>query len=71
MGKLANAKLLRQRVDESGLTVEQFAEFVLLRDKRTAFRWLSGESPVPLTVLNWLTAPWKNPFPGLRARKVS
>jgi len=46
--------LLRQRIDESGLSVRDFAHTVVMRDERTVYRWLSSESPMPQPVLEWL-----------------
>lgn len=57
------AALLSRRIDESGLTVHEFARHVLIRDPRTVFRWLSGESPVPNIVLDWLNDPAPMPWP--------
>lgn len=57
------ARLLRQRVEESGLSGVQFAERVLLRDRRTVQRWIAGESPIPAVVLDWLADPWRSPYP--------
>ena len=46
--------LLRQRIDESGLSARRYAMEVLLRDERTVRRWLAGDSPVPDVVLRFL-----------------
>lgn len=55
--------LLSQRIDESGLTGQKFAELVLTRDGRTLRRWLSGESPIPNHVRDFLLDPWEIPWP--------
>lgn len=35
--------------------VDRYARDVLVRHPRTVHRWLSGESPVPAVVMDWLT----------------
>jgi len=60
--------LLRRRITESGLSLTEFAETVLLRERRTVARWLDGDSPIPQRVQEWLTdpqvAPWPEHVPG-------
>ena len=46
---MSDAELLRAAIAASGLSVRKFA-VVLVRDPRTLFRWLSGESPLPRAV---------------------
>ena len=46
---MSDAELLRRAIAASGLSVRKFAD-VLIRDPRTLFRWLSGESPLPKAV---------------------
>lgn len=46
---MSDADLLRAAIAASGLSVRKFAG-VLVRDPRTLFRWLSGESPLPRAV---------------------
>lgn len=55
--------LLEKRIEESGLSVRQFALKVMLREDRTIRRWLTGESPIPNLVLDFLTNPWEMPWP--------
>jgi hypothetical protein len=57
------AALLSRRIEESGVSVNAFATDVLLREPRTVFRWLSGESPIPNRVRDWLTNPSPAPWP--------
>ncbi len=56
-------ELLRARVEASGLSARRFATEVLRRDERTLRRWLSGESPIPHAVLEFLAAPEPAPWP--------
>lgn len=64
-------ELLEARIDASGLSTSKFAERVLLRDGRTVRRWLSGESPIPNIVMEWLidppVAPWPREVDGNRS----
>ena len=55
--------LLERRIKEAGMSTSKFAEKVLLRDGRTVRRWLSGESPIPHAVMDWLVDPWTPPWP--------
>lgn len=55
--------LLKQRIEESGLSSTAFAEDVLLRDSRTIRRWLSGDSPIPAQVMDWLIDCEPHPWP--------
>ncbi len=50
-------ELLRRRLLESGLSSSRFAIERLIRQPRTVRRWLSGESPIPAVVLEWLQDP--------------
>ncbi len=63
MTRAEQVALLRQRITESGLAARKFATEVLHRDERTIRRWLSGESPIPAVVLDWLERPDKAPWP--------
>ncbi len=54
--------LLRQRIDESGLSIRRFAVEVMLREPRTIWRWLAG-SPIPGVVQDWLREPQVAPWP--------
>ena len=47
-------QLLRDRIEDSGLSVRRFALEILLREDRTVRRWLAGDSPIPRVVLEWL-----------------
>lgn len=47
--------LLRAAIEASGLSARQYAVTVLLRDERTVRRWLSGESPIPESVIRFLS----------------
>jgi len=62
-------ELLKRRIQESGLSVRQFAIQVMIREDRTVRRWLSGESPTPNVVLGWLMEPYAPPWPTRRRRK--
>lgn len=55
--------LLRQRIEESGLSDRQFALQVLRRDDRTIRRWLAGDSPIPQVVMDFLRGPSRAPWP--------
>ena len=46
--------LLRAAITASGLSTTQYAKVVLIRDGRTLRRWLSGESPIPRSVIDYL-----------------
>ena len=56
MAQAHTRSLLREAVQRAGLSYEDFARRVLLRQSRTLRRWLSGESPVPAPVVQWLEA---------------
>lgn len=43
--------MLRAAIERSGLSVDEFARTVLVRDKSTVYRWLRGEVEVPAIVL--------------------
>ena len=53
-------ELLRGRIAESGLTVDDFARRVMLRGPRTVYGWLSERSPIPAVVFAWLRDPAPN-----------
>lgn len=55
--------LLRRRIAESELSTSRFAVEVMIRQPRTIRRWVSGESPVPKVVVEWLEAPQVAPWP--------
>ena len=54
---------LRQLVAESGLSARRFAKEVLLRNERTLRRWLSGDAPIPVEVLNYVKGQRKDGEP--------
>jgi len=56
-------ELLRQRITESGLSTTRFANLVMVRERRTVGRWLSGHSAIPLLVREWLQQPERSPWP--------
>lgn len=66
--KTETIELLKRRITEAGMTSSDFATKVLLRDGRTIRRWLSGESPIPHAVMDFLTSPWEVPWPGAEAK---
>ena len=43
--------LLRAAIERSGLSVDEFARTILVRDKSTVYRWLRGEVEIPAIVL--------------------
>lgn len=45
---------LRAAIDRSGLSASEYARTILTRDPRTVRRWLSGESPIPQAVCDYL-----------------
>ena len=47
-------ELLRAAITASGLSTSIYARTVLIRDPRTLRRWLSGESPIPQSVMDFL-----------------
>lgn len=49
--------LLQRAIAASGLSASRYAREVLIRDERTIRRWLTGESPIPQAVLDYLRAP--------------
>ena len=55
--------LLTQRITESGLKTAAFASDVLIREPRTIRRWLTGDSPIPHRVKEWLREPQVAPWP--------
>ncbi len=48
--------LLKRRIRESGLTQQDFAEQLMVRDERTVRRWLGG-SKIPDVARRWLEQP--------------
>ena len=56
-------KLLQKRIAESGLSSGTFASDVLIREPRTIRRWLTGDSPIPNRVREWLQGPQVAPWP--------
>lgn len=46
--------LLSEVIRQSGLSVEKYAETVLVRDPRTLRRWLAGDRQIPRAVLDRL-----------------
>lgn len=60
---------LKQRIEQSGLSTTRFAVEVLMRDPRTVRRWLSGDSPIPAVVMDWLVNPQPLPWPSKKGRK--
>ena len=49
--------LLLRRIEESGLSRQEFAVQVMKRHPRTIHKWLSQESPIPKGVLALLETP--------------
>lgn len=64
-----NVALLRRRIEESGLSIRQFALTVVLREDRTVRRWLKGSFPIPEVVLAWLKDPYAPSWPRRRRRR--
>lgn len=51
---------LRDALQSSGLSTEDYAKHILLREGRTVRRWLADESPIPHVVCQWLLdGKWK------------
>lgn len=48
------AEVVRAAIKASGLSATEWAKTVALREPRTVRRWVSGESPVPEVVIDWL-----------------
>ena len=46
--------LLREAIAQSGLTSSDYSRTVLIRNDRTLRRWLTGESPIPKAVSDYL-----------------
>lgn len=61
--KTEQIELLRERIDQSGLSATRFALDVMIRDPRNVRRWLSGEQSIPQRVVEWLVRPWTSPWP--------
>ncbi|MGE3703652.1 MAG: hypothetical protein AB7I13_00160 [Vicinamibacterales bacterium] len=57
------AALLRQRIEESGLSARRFAIDVMRRDERTIRRWANGQSPIPQEAQRFLVTPTRSPWP--------
>lgn len=53
---MTDRELLARVIEDSGMPARQYAVQVLLRDERTVRRWLSGDSPIPQPVLDFLRA---------------
>lgn len=53
-------ELLRARIAEGGVPVDEFARRVMLRGPRTVYGWLSERAPIPEVVLAWLRNPEPN-----------
>jgi len=51
---VSDRELLARVIDASGLSRRRYAERVLARDERTLRRWLSGDTPIPLVVVEYL-----------------
>jgi hypothetical protein len=51
---LPDAELLTKAIEASGMSARRFAVRVLIRDERTVRRWLSGDSPLPKPVRDFL-----------------
>ena len=45
---------LRALIERSGLSASAFAREVLVREPRTLRRWLAGDSPIPMVVVQWI-----------------
>lgn len=45
---------LRDAIDQSGLSLREFARVRLVRSYRTVERWLAGTQPIPQAVLDML-----------------
>lgn len=63
MDRKASSQLLKARIVQSGLTTSAFAIECVLRDPRTVRRWITGESPIPQVVVDWLLDPKPGPWP--------
>ena len=48
--------LLKRAIAASGLSARRFASEKLIRNERTVRRWLAGECPIPVAVLQFLAA---------------
>lgn len=57
------ARLLEQRVQQSGLSDGRFAREVLRRDPRNLARWQTREQEIPNEVKDFLLDPQKAPWP--------
>ena len=45
-------------IDDSGLSVEEFARTVVLREPQTVENWLTGKSKITRIVQDWLFNEW-------------
>lgn len=64
LAKLArDRELLLRRIEESGVSARKFAIEVLRREERTIRRYISGESPIPNLVRDFLRDPKPAPWP--------
>jgi hypothetical protein len=48
---MTDPELLSAAITASGLSVTAFCRDILVRNSRTVWRWLNGDSPIPLVVL--------------------
>ena len=64
---LPDRELLEQVITRSGRSVRRFARECLLRDERTARRWLAGALPIPAVVRAQLEAWYLAPPKGVAA----
>ena len=51
---MTDRDLLERVIAASGMSARQYAVQILLRDERTVRRWLSGASPIPQPVVDFL-----------------
>lgn len=56
-------RLLEIRIEESGLTQNQFCESVLRRGNRNVRRWIARENPISQDVKDFLLHPKPAPWP--------
>ena len=55
--RAAEIARLREAIRASGLSISEYARRVLVRDVRTARRWLAGDRQIPRAVLERLADP--------------
>jgi hypothetical protein len=51
---VSDGEILAKAIEASGMSARRFAVRVLIRDERTVRRWLSGDSPLPKPVREFL-----------------